>query len=493
VSDVGEGRLELDELGSVVDGASTIGSGPPDLVAGNDAVTWAERLEASGVSAWVRRHRAAAVIGPMSVLLTAGGLAAWRLGQPPEYDPKIVATVSEAPTEYLATAATGLVHDDLNVVSLHVEPRAGEAISVLGITGPGVRASRASAGAAKTGPTIDDIYLVAGCDDPRAITATADDYAVTVRRTDAYGRAAHGSLRLPTATGARLAAAAAQTCFQAQVSDSLDVSRVALVPDVAHRTISARITLQNRLPDAILVQAVTSRSGEIEVSGSPDPVPAGQSVEEEVSLSLTDCGAVSGNGPTVTVVNQFASQPGDLDFYVVPVDGRQSGADLAVEWSPRDRATIAAALTSMCARGPGAAARVLSASPAPSSISRQYGFAGPTDGVVLRMRVEITSQSSRVVVSDATIQHEVYPRDVPHQVTTASTSVRGGQAVMTVEWAAPCSTVVGPPTVWLSASVDGTTYPYRRTLDEPALARAYLTACPTFVPTDLAGFGWPTA
>jgi hypothetical protein len=64
--------------------------------------------------------------------------------------------------------------------------------------------------------------------------------------------------------------------------------------------------------------------------------------------------------------------------------------------------------------------------------------------------------------------------------------------VVSVDWAAQCSSVVGPPTVWLVVTAGRTTYPYRVDLGQAELARAYATACPGTVPADLAQFGWAT-
>ena len=72
-----DGRLDLDELGEVIDRASTLddparteviddGKGGPGL----------ERLEDAGVAPWVRRHRVAvASVTAVAVLATAGVVA----------------------------------------------------------------------------------------------------------------------------------------------------------------------------------------------------------------------------------------------------------------------------------------------------------------------------------------------------------------------------------------------------------------------------------
>jgi hypothetical protein len=77
-------------------------------------------------------------------------------------------------------------------------------------------------------------------------------------------------------------------------------------------------------------------------------------------------------------------------------------------------------------------------------------------------------------------------------VSTAKAAVTHGRVVVSVDWAAQCSSVVGPPPVWLVVTADGRTYPYRVDLGQAALARAYAAACPGTVSGDLAQFGWAT-
>jgi hypothetical protein len=77
-------------------------------------------------------------------------------------------------------------------------------------------------------------------------------------------------------------------------------------------------------------------------------------------------------------------------------------------------------------------------------------------------------------------------------VSTVTTDVTHGRVVVSVDWAAQCSSVVGPPTVWLVVTAGARTYPYRADLGQVALARAYSAACPAAVPSDLTQFGWAT-
>ena len=61
----GDGRLDLDDLGEVIDGATTL----DEVVGEEHPTTWGERLESAGVTPWVRRHRVV-VAGVVSVAAT---------------------------------------------------------------------------------------------------------------------------------------------------------------------------------------------------------------------------------------------------------------------------------------------------------------------------------------------------------------------------------------------------------------------------------------
>jgi len=176
-----DGRLELDDLGSVIDHASTLApSAPDDLLEGNDAPTWGERLEARGITPWLRRHRVVLAVGAVTVVAVGALGSAWTRSQPPPVDPTIRATVADALSDGLATQVPGVVYDGYTAVAVQVQPAAGEAITVLGIIGPGIRASRAVPDPAGAG--VDDVFLAPGCDDPRSSTPTFDDYRLQVRR-----------------------------------------------------------------------------------------------------------------------------------------------------------------------------------------------------------------------------------------------------------------------------------------------------------------------
>jgi len=488
---VDDGRLELDDLGSVIDHASSLSpSRPDDLLEGNDAPTWGERLETRGVTPWFRRHRVALAVGAAAVVGVGALGSAWNRAQPPPVDPTIRASVADALAVGVATQVPGSNYDGFTAFAVQVEPLAGEAITVLGVNGPGIRASRAVRDSTAPVAGVEDVFVVPGCDDPRSSTAAVDDYRLQVRRTDTYGRATTGALTLPSAIAAQLADAATQNCFQTRVTEAVTVSTVDLRPDVARRTITADVTIHNGLDLDLLVQGVTSTSSVLDPVADPTDLSAGTDSTQKVRLTLDDCGA-----PQVVITRPgntggSSGGPVDLDVIVAPVSGGSAVAEISVGWSAAERARITAATRAMCAGGPGATARVLSAAPAPVAVGQAYGFTGPNDGVVLRMRVELASSGSRVVLTDGSYTYGEKV-DGTRSVTTAGADTRGGRAVVTVDWAAQCNATLSPPDIWLTATAGGRTFPYRSALDEVVLAHAYSAACPGTVPSDLSGFGWP--
>ena len=493
----GDGRLELDELGSVIDHASSLGpAAPEDVLAGNDVPTVRERLESSGVAPWSRRHVLA--LGIATAVVVSGVVlgVGWKQGQPPPLDPTISATVGDAMADGTAPQVPGTTYDGELALALRVEKvDERDAIEILGVTGPGVRASRAVPAEGASGLGVADVFVIPGCDDPRSFTATFADYHLRVRRTDAYGRVTVGDLTLPSPVAAQLADTSVQNCFQTLVSESVTVTAVALRTDVARRVVHADITLHNGLEQNLRIDGVTGTSSAGEPTVEQTHLLGGESAVQHVAISLNDCSpqsvASGATGPSYGY-GSGSAEPNDLSFFTTPSTGGNTSAGIYLTWTAEQRASIAAGERAMCAGAPGATARVLSAVAAPAAVSTAYGFGTPQDGVVLRARVEIRTPASHVVLSDGSYPLGAYVAAGPPTVTTAKADVTHGRVVVTVDWAAQCSSVVGPPPVWLVVTADGTTYPYRIDLGQAALARAYTAACPGTVPGDLAKFGWAT-
>ncbi len=491
----GDGRLELDELGSVIDHASSLGpAAPDDVLAGNDEPTVRERLESSGAAPWVRRHRLALGITAALVVSALVLGVGWAQGRPPPLDPGIAADVSDAMADGTAPQVPGTTYDGEITLALRVEKGdERDAIEILGVTGPGVRASTAvpAEGAAALG--VAYVFVIPGCDAPRSFTATFDDYHLRVRRTDAYGRVTDGDLTLPSPVAAQLADTSAQNCFQARVAESVTVTDVALRTDVARRVVHADITLHNGLEENLRIDGVTATSTAADPTVEQTDLPAGESAVQHVALGLNDCApkavASGATGPSYGE-GSGSARPNDLSFFTTLSTGGNISAGIYLTWTDAQRAAIAAGERAMCAGAPGVTARALSAVPAPASASAAYGFASPQDGVVLRAQVEIRTRASRVVLSDGSFPLGAYVAGGPAMVSTVKTDVAGGRVVVSVDWAAQCSSVVGPPPVWLVVTAGGTAYPYRATLDQAVLARAYADACPGTVPAELAQFGW---
>ncbi len=497
MGDGGDGRLELDELGSVIDHASSLGpTAPEDVLTGDERPTLRERLESSGVAPWVGRHALAlGITAAVAVAVAVLGIG-WARSQPPPLDPAIAAEVSDATADGTAQQVPGTTYDGSLSLALRIQKgNDSDTIDVLGIAGPGIRASTAVPDLSATAAGVVDVFLVPGCDDPHSFTATFADYHLRARRTDGYGRVTVGELTLPSPVAAQLADTSAQNCFQTRVGESVTVTEVALRTDVARRVVHADITLHNGLEQNLRIEGVSSTSTAVEPTVEQTDLLSGESAVQHVAIQLDDC-TPQVVGPPAYVGNGIGpgrTVPNDLSLFTTPSTGGQTSAGIFVTWTPLQRAAIAAGERQMCAGAPGVTARVLSAVPEPAAAGAAYGFATPQDGVVLRAQVEIRTPGSRVVLSDGSFPFGAYVAGGPATVSTVKTDVSHGRVVVSVDWAAQCSSVVGPPLAWLVVNANGTTYPYRVDLGQAQLARAYTAACPAgTVPGDLAQFGWAT-
>ena len=95
MAQAGDGRLELDELGTVIDHASSLDSPTrDDVLEGNDAVTWGERLESAGMRRWLRRHRVA-LAATTAVVVVAGVAEGLPASRPPDQDMNVAVAVED--------------------------------------------------------------------------------------------------------------------------------------------------------------------------------------------------------------------------------------------------------------------------------------------------------------------------------------------------------------------------------------------------------------
>lgn len=494
-SSPGDGRLDLDDLGEVIDRARAIDPPVDDLLEGRDGVTWGERLESAGITPWLRRHRRRLVAGAAVVVLAGAGWTARDRSEPPPLDPVIRATADDAgtdsPLQFRDNASRGLL--STTVVVTPSTP--GDVIEVRGLDGPGIRASSASPAATGTGAgRATDVTIVPGCDDPRALDASAEDYVLRVERTDPYGRITDGALPLPGSIGLRLAETTSVACVQQLLSAAVTPTRVTVRADDVRRVLHLDIGLHNGTGRDLTIFGIGSIGTSVATDSVPVTLAAGATVVVPVTATVLDCTA-----PQLDQVSpSYPGNPGSarevdgLGFFGAPVDSVSgAGGDIVVPWTPAQRAEVRGALTRMCAGAPATAVTVLGAGLAPPAVRSAFGFADAQEGVGMRLRVEVRTTGSHVALSDGTqlLPDLARAAGTPTLTSTAADVVRG-RTVLTVDWAAECSGPAAPPQAQLAVTAHGQTYPVHAVLNQAVLAGAYAAACPTLATDDLQAYGW---
>ncbi|MFN8168315.1 MAG: hypothetical protein U0S36_05995 [Candidatus Nanopelagicales bacterium] len=86
----GDGRLDLDDLGEVIDHASVLDDQPrAEVLDDGNGPGWAERLEDAGITPWARRHRRPLSVAAVAVLVVVAGAIAYPRLVPPPVDPEL--------------------------------------------------------------------------------------------------------------------------------------------------------------------------------------------------------------------------------------------------------------------------------------------------------------------------------------------------------------------------------------------------------------------
>jgi hypothetical protein len=498
-----DGRLELDELGAVLDRATDL-DGPPaapaaDVLEGPTGPGWAERLEVAGITPFVRRHRLTLAGAAVAVLLAAGASAGYLGTRPPADDGLIAVDVAEAgpggsDVPGVASSAGGVLTNAYRLTPL----RPGDTVVALGLAGPGVGATSAHA-QASGGPglgTTDDVLAVPDCDDPRAMTATFVDYRLRVARTDSLGRTVTGLVALPVTTNGTWADTIGSICTQARLTDAVTTTGVTASADPAARLLRLELTIHSTMDEVVTLTPTGQTTGSTVTLASQALIPPRGTIVYPVSVQVSDCAQPHLDPVSVPL-------DGTADGYT-SVDGLALGAsvpDAVGMYGPRQAALVAVLpaaqarrvqglLDAMCVGAPTAGLRVISVAPAPESVRAADELrTGISPALVLRTRLEIDTTATRVTVSDATPE---LVGGLNPSITSATGVVRGGRAMVTVDWITACGAVGNPPPARLVAtSVGGGTFPFLAYLDGPPLVRALLASCPAVLTADqLAAQGW---
>lgn len=380
-----ESRLELDDDGRVLDAPGE----PLDLVADPEP-----------------RYRVRLPRGTGAVALAALlSLGAWFALRPPP-EPPLAASVESVG---LAPAAT---LDDPLVALYRVDPAAARtSVDVLGLVGPGVRASTAYADPAGRGVRI---VVVPDCDAaPSGPSAYALDLAVT---SDA-GATASG--RLPLAEGGMdWSAAIEDRCWRRATAAGLSLVSVSAEPDIGRGMVRVQALLRNGTGRDLSLSALdVADIASIETA----PV-AGLPASGQATVQAR----VSGRCGT-------AGSPPSLSWAVGPA-GSPPQLTLTTPLTSADQREIAQAMGVLCS------------SPPPTTVSVVSVRALPGDplvtwvgGAALEVRLRVSSGAIAVALgSDPSGATADARRAFSYETVTGPVQ----DAEVTVRWDVPC--VVAP-------------------------------------------------
>ncbi len=492
----GDGRLDLDDLGEVIDGATTL----DEVVGEEHPTTWGERLESAGVTPWVRRHRV--VVAGVAAAVVAVGAVAWVRHDPRPPDDglahvAVVDSIVGDQAQSIEGSSPGLFAGNYTLV----RQRPDETLLLLGITGPGVRAStggRAVQDSRDPDRTSTTVVALAGCDDPRVLAATQDQYRLKVRRTDAYGRTVDTSEPLPLGSGGRWDVALSSYCLQTLTQSGVHVDSVRASADPTSNQVALDLGLRSTLGVDLELGVVSYPYLQVRPVETTVTVPSGRTASLRVLLSVQDCSWPHLQGTLTAVNGQYGvgveDRTLDTSVRVLPSTTTPSDPQLAASatlaWSPSLARPVTQALAAVCANLPRYVARVLSSGPAPEAVRalavrRQPG---DTTVAVVRSVVDVSTNASRVTVTDQLTQSEIDQGSVPSIATSTARTV-DGVARVTVDWTMSCAGS-SPPTMRLLLTRGGRTWWLTLSLDDRTVAEGMLRTCPGMVPAALVDGGW---
>lgn len=500
-----DGRLDLDDLGEVIDHASSldeVSSGAED-----SRPTFGERIAATGAPGWIHRHRVPLAAVTAAVVAVSAFLWVRRDTRPPDDGLPHVA-VLDSPQSGLDQPTPGLVSTLYTVV----RERSGDRIELLGISGPGIRATGVGAPVGISG---DDsrfsipVLATLGCQDPQALEAREDQYRLLVRRTDEYGRVLEARVPLPVGSQNRWAITVGGTCLQGMAASGITVESVRATPQASPPQVRLRLALRSRLDRDVAIDVLGYSGGQaVHPETTTAILPAGGQQVLDVDEIVADCRSPHIDGVIMSSDGQtgYGVTDRSLDAYARVVSGSQdaSASSVALTWSAAEARQVAAAFATACAGLPDFTVRVASTAPAPaaaqaSALQRN----GDPSLRVVRTVLEVRTPATSVTVADLLTESErggslptlvvidaATGREIGTDAAPASLRTVDGTARATVDWMLSCSGAWSPPTARVALVRDGRSWPVLVPLDEPVLARAVQRACPEVNDQMLFDSGW---
>ena len=504
------GHLQLDATGAV-EAEPTGPDGRPvdeEILDGPQGPTWHERLDSTGAPAFARRHRgalrrAAVLLGSAALIASVVG-AAYLIARPAVDDGTVRATVRDGgPVRtYDPPVDIGGV---LRFPYAVTPDRPGDVVRVLGLVGPGVRASTSagSVGTAPGEPAVADVLVIPACDIRELANAVWSDYRIRVERTDATGSTVTALLEVPAGSKAQWPADLGAFCSRQLLATGITAQRVEVAPAVGAQ-LNLEVSLRNEL--AVDVVATHGRTGG---AGWSLPVPVdlatlvhGTTTVLGVSLPVVDCGTtpldevptVDGTGTVsgllldATLVTGDDQGPGTPAWS--PVIPTPWSGTVPVRFSPREIERISTALAPVCAQAPPVTLRTVRVTRAGADeVPVWLENEAPLPVRALAVRLEVRSTAERIEVSDGRDEFGSFGSSSWMLPTTAT--LRAGRATITVVWMTRCVRPDEPPWLQLSLSAGGRAYPRRVQLADPAFTAGYLDLCQNLSTAALLELGWP--
>ena len=311
-----ESRLELDDDGRVVEGEHALA--PVDLV------------QAATPSARVRLPRRTGAVALGALVL----LAAWFVLRPAPA-PALAATVSGV------GLAPPLADGDPLVALYRVAPKGGaDSVEVLGLVGPGVRASSAHPDPGGRGTRIAVVPDCLG-------SPSVGSFSLELRVSSAAGATTEGLLPL-TDPAVDWAAAIADRCWTESTRAGISLVGLSASPDIERGLVRVSATLRNDTPRDLGISAVDVADVATLEAAPAAPLPA--------SASTTASARITGRCGT-------AASPPSLSWAVGP-EGESPRLTLTTPLTADQRLSVAQAMDVLCSSPPPTTVELVSATPA---------------------------------------------------------------------------------------------------------------------------------
>ena len=275
-----DGRLEIDEHGGVLDAAGStavLDLSDPDAT---------EDLRPNPVQRWVDTHAAPFVAAHRVALRTTAVVAAvalvgtaWWTSRPPYVPPTFDVELANAVLAGNSIGGPEIAPDGRLTVAFVARGRTpGEAVSITGLTGPGLRGTTVTAPAV-TSDVEQRVEIAADvdCADPALVTAGPSSYALAASGAQAGAEPEAGTVPLAPPGGrpvTSLDKAITDWCLAALAPEAVTVSAVqaTAVPGTPLADLSVRV--ENRSPTTLTLRTARHPGSSVEVDLSPPVVVA---------------------------------------------------------------------------------------------------------------------------------------------------------------------------------------------------------------------------